>query len=284
MTEAAAHPPSASTAAQAKAAPARAPFRWQGLAARGQGLIVPIVLLIAWEAVVRAGLIAPNLLPPPSRLVGTLAELSAGGAILGHIAASGARVLAGFAIGAGLGVAAGAAIGLSPRAEALVGPTFQAVRAIPSLAWAPLLLLWLGIDEAPKIVLIAIGAFFPVYLNVVAGVHDVDRKLVEVGRIYGLGSVALARRIFLPAALPSVFTGLRSGLSLAWMFLVAAELIAATQGLGYLLTDGRETGRADEVIVAILLLALLGKLSDTVLAVLERVCLRWRDTHQAPAQ
>ncbi len=127
-------------------------------------------------------------------------------------------------------------------------------------------------------VLIAIGAFFPVYLNVLSGVQGVDRKLVEVGRIHGLGPLALARRIFLPAALPSVFTGLRQGLSLAWMFLVAAELIAASKGLGFLLTDGRETGRADVVIVAILTLALLGKLSDSVLALIERLSLAWRDT------
>lgn len=258
--------------------------RWRALASRGRGLIVPVLLLTVWEGVVRAGLVAPNLLPPPSRLIGTLVELSAGGVILGHLAASLARVLAGFAIGATLGVAAGAAVGLSPTTEGLVGPTFQAVRAIPSLAWAPLLLLWLGIDEAPKVVLIAIGAFFPVYLNVVSGVQGVDRKLVEVGRIYGLRPLAMARRIFLPASLPAVFTGLRSGLSLAWMFLVAAELIAASKGLGYLLSDGRETGRADEVLVAILLLALLGKLSDTLLAATERACLRWRDVHQAKVQ
>jgi len=248
-------------------------------ARRLRGLIVPLGLLIVWEGAVRAGLIARNLLPPPSELVGTVRELSADGALAGHILASTARVAAGFSLGAALAVLAGAAIGLSPKAEALVGPTFQAVRAIPSLAWAPLLLLWLGIDEAPKVVLIAIGAFFPVYLNVVAGVQGVDRKLVEVGRIHGLGPIALARRIFLPAALPSVFTGLRQGLSLAWMFLVAAELIAASKGLGFLLTDGRETGRADVVIVAILTLALLGKLSDSALALAERTALRWRDTH-----
>jgi sulfonate transport system permease protein len=256
----------------------RPPLAWRAVASGLRGWIVPVIVLIVWEAVVRAGLVAANLLPPPSQLVATLGELSAGGAILGHVLASGARVLLGFTIGATLGVLAGAGIGLSPRSEALVGPTLQGLRAIPSLAWAPLLLLWLGIDEAPKVALIAIGAFFPVYLNVMAGVQGVDRKLVEVGRIHGLGPVALARRIFLPAALPSVFTGLRSGLSLAWMFLVAAELIAASKGLGYLLTDGRETGRADVVIVAILLLALLGKLTDGLLAGLERLALRWRDT------
>ena len=170
-----------------------------------------------------------------------------------------------------------------PQVEAYLDPTFQALRAIPSLAWVPLLLLWLGIDEAPKITLIAIGAFFPVYLNFVAGIQNVDRKLVEVGGIFGLKGRELVARIFLPATLPNLFTGLRSGLSLAWMFLVAAELIAATRGLGYLLTDGRETARADLVIVAIIVLALLGKLSDSLLQHAEKRLLGWRDVFDGRA-
>jgi sulfonate transport system permease protein len=253
-------------------------MRELSISGRGQGLIVPVVLLVVWEAVVRAGWVSAHLLPPPSELVVTLGDLGSQGALLGHIGISSLRVLIGFSIGASLALLAGAAVGLSRRIEALFDPTFQAVRAIPSLAWVPLLLLWLGIDEAPKITLIAIGAFFPVYLNFVAGIHNVDRKLVEVGGIYGLSGVRLVSRIFLPAALPNLFTGLRTGLSLAWMFLVAAELIAATRGLGYLLTDGRETGRADLVLVAILVLALLGKLSDGLLTWLERRLLSWRDT------
>jgi sulfonate transport system permease protein len=251
----------------------------RGVFLRAQGLIVPALLLALWEAVVRLGVVAPNLLPPPSALVETLNELAQSGDIFRHILVSSLRVLAGFGIGAGLALLVGALVGLSRRAEALLDPTFQAIRAIPSLAWVPLLLLWLGIDEAPKITLIAIGAFFPVYLNFTAGIQNVDRKLVEVGGIYGLTGWQLVRRIFIPAALPNVFTGLRSGLSLAWMFLVAAELIAATRGLGYLLTDGRETGRADLVIVAIIVLALLGKLSDGLLRWLERRLLHWRDTY-----
>jgi sulfonate transport system permease protein len=251
---------------------------WHALGRRGQGLIVPVVLLVIWESVVRASWVSSHMLPPPSELVVTLGDLGSNGALFGHIGISALRVLIGFFIGAGLALLVGAAVGLSRRVEALFDPTFQAVRAIPSLAWVPLLLLWLGIDEAPKITLIAIGAFFPVYLNFVAGIQNVDRKLVEVGGIYGLTGFRLVTRIFLPASLPNLFTGLRSGLSLAWMFLVAAELIAATRGLGYLLTDGRETGRADLVIVAIIVLALLGKLSDSLLQWLERRLLSWRDT------
>jgi sulfonate transport system permease protein len=199
------------------------------------------------------------------------------------VLASTARVAIGFGIGAALALAIGALVGLSRRAESLLDPSFQALRAIPSLAWVPLLLLWLGIDEAPKIVLIAIGAFFPVYLGVASGFRGVDRKLVEVGRLFGFSPLVLVRRVLLPAALPSVLTGLRNGLGLAWMFMVAAELIAASNGLGYLLTDGRETGRADIVLAAIALLALLGKLSDGAMRALERRLLVWRDGFESGA-
>lgn len=256
---------------------ATAPIRWSDLGRQARGLILPVLLLILWESVVRLGWVSAHLLPPPTELVTTLTDLAQSGALADHIGISTLRVTIGFAIGAGLAVLIGAAVGLSRRVEALLDPTFQALRAIPSLAWVPLLLLWLGIDEAPKITLIAIGAFFPVYLNFVAGIQNVDRKLVEVGGIYGLTGTRLITRIFLPAALPNLFTGLRSGLSLAWMFLVAAELIAATKGLGYLLTDGRETGRADLVIVAICVLALLGKFTDSLLRLLEQRLLQWRD-------
>lgn len=247
------------------------------LPSRAWGLLLPALLLIALEALVRAGVVARHLLPAPSDLVLALAALGAT-TVLEHVAASSARVGLGFAIGAAAGLLLGAWVGLSRRAEALLDPSFQALRAIPSLAWVPMLLLWLGIDEAPKIALIALGALFPVYMGVSSGLRDVDRKLVEVARLVGLPPLALARRVLLPAAMPAVMTGLRNGLSLAWMFMVAAELIAASRGLGYLLTDGRETGRADLVLAAIVLLAVLGKLSDSAAAWLERRWLGWRDT------
>jgi sulfonate transport system permease protein len=247
------------------------------------GWIVPLAVAAILETVVRLDIIPARLLPAPSDVVLTLREL-AGRDLWQHIVASVARVLAGFAIGASLGVVIGAVVGLHRRTESLLDPSFQALRAIPSLAWVPLLLLWMGIDELPKITLIAIGTFFPVYLALVSGIRDVDRKLVEVGEMYGLSGVALARRIFLPAALPSLFTGLRTGLSLAWMFLVAAELIAATKGLGYLLSDGRETSRPDIVLAAIVLLAVLGKLSDEVLKFVEHRSLAWRDSFAARQQ
>lgn len=241
------------------------------------GWILPLAALGLVEVSAHLGWIQARLLPPPSEVVQTLSALLDQG-LLTHISASVARVFSGYAIGAVLAVLFGLFVGLSKHAEAFFEPTFQALRAIPSLAWVPLLLLWFGIDETPKITLIAIGAFFPIYLGLVSGIRNVDRKLIELGEIYGLSAPALARRIVLPAALPSLFTGLRNGLSLAWMFLVAAELIAATKGIGYLLTDGRETSRPDVVLAAIFLLAILGKVTDGLLKWLETRKLAWSDS------
>ncbi|NMM28564.1 MAG: ABC transporter permease [Glaciimonas sp.] len=246
------------------------------------GLLLPSAALLAAEIGVRSGLVPANLLPAPSEIAGTIAYLAQNG-LASHVAASVARVATGFMAGVTLAILLGVAVGLNRRTEALLDPSFQALRAIPSLAWVPLLLLWLGIDEAPKLVLIAIGAFFPVYMGVVSGIRDVDRKLIEVAQLYRLSRSALARRVLLPAALPAILTGLRNGLSLAWMFMVAAELIAASQGLGYLLSDGRETSRADIVLAVIALLAVLGKVSDSLVSSLEKHLLAWRDSYASVA-
>jgi sulfonate transport system permease protein len=246
-------------------------------APRWLGGVLPMGFLLLLELAVRLGAVPAHLLPPPSEVGRTLVALSGNG-LATHIVASTARVFGGFAIASVLAVALGALVGLNRRAEALLDPSFQALRAIPSLAWVPLLLLWLGIDESSKVTLIAIGAFFPIYMGVVSGLRDVDRKLVEVAELAGLKPIAMVRRVLLPAAAPAVLTGLRNGLSLAWMFMVAAELIAATRGLGYLLSDGRETGRADIVLAVIALLAVLGKLTDSGMRWLEGHLLAWRDT------
>jgi sulfonate transport system permease protein len=242
------------------------------------GLLLPLLVLAGAEFGARSSLVPPNLMPAPSEIATTLAWLAHNG-LGAHLASSCLRVAGGFAAGALLALLFGALVALSPRAERLLDPSFQALRAIPSLAWVPLLLLWFGIDETPKLILIAIGAFFPVYMGVVSGIRGVDRKLIEVGQLYRLAPLALARRVMLPAALPAILTGLRNGLSLAWMFMVAAELIAASQGLGYLLSDGRESSRADIMLAAIVLLALLGKISDTGMGALEQRLLSWRDSY-----
>lgn len=264
--------PASAPVREADASQERAPRAW-----RMAGVLLPVAFLLAVEVLVRAQVLPDNLVPAPSEIAQALWQLG-GTTLLKHIVQSTARVAAGFACGALLAVVVGAAMGLSRRLDALLDPSFQALRAIPSLAWVPVLLLWMGIDEAPKITLVAIGAFFPVHLSVLSGVRNVDRKLVELGAVYRLSSWRLFVRILLPAALPHIFTGLRTGLAVSWMFVVAAELIAATRGLGYLLSDGRETGRSDIVFGAIILLGLLGKFTDSAMKALEAHVLAWRDT------
>jgi sulfonate transport system permease protein len=150
--------------------------------------------------------------------------------------------------------------------------------SIPSIAWVPLFILWLGIFEASKVALIAIGVFFPVYLGIAGAILSVDRKLIEVGRVFRLSRVKMARRILLPAVLPEALIALRSGLGLGFMFVVAAEIMGASEGLGYLLVDGQQMGRPDHILAAIIAFALLGKLADSILVGATKPLVRWQDT------
>ncbi|GAA2524725.1 ABC transporter permease [Winogradskya humida] len=229
------------------------------------GIVVPLALLGSWQLLAGSGVYSEAQLPPPGEVVAAFGELAGRGELWHHLAISTQRVLIGFAFGAGGGLALGALVGLSRAANAALSPTIQALRAVPSLAWVPLLLLWLGIGETPKIVLVAIGAFFPVYSTVSAALAHVDPQLVEVGRAYGRSGVRLIGTVLFPAATPSILSGLRLGLAQGWLFLVAAELIASSMGLGFLLIDSQNTGRTDVMLLAIVLLAALGKLSDTLL-------------------
>lgn len=241
------------------------------------GVILPLVLAIGWELVVYLGWVEGRLLPPPSRILATLWGLTAGGELALHIGATLWRVAMGFLIGAVAGIAIGAAVGYQPLLRRLLDPSVQALRAIPSLAWVPLFILWLGIFEASKVALIAVGVFFPVYLGVSAAVMTLDRKIVEVGKIFRLSGYRLVSRIFIPATLPSVILALRTGLGLGWMFVVAAELMGASQGLGYLLVDGQQMGRPDQILAAIIVFAVIGKLTDGLIVTLSTPFLRWQD-------
>ncbi|ANF81908.1 ABC transporter permease [Acinetobacter sp. NCu2D-2] len=245
-----------------------------------KALTIPVIFIVLCEFLVRNGVIEPYLLPAPSSLLQSFVELAQAD-LWQHIWTSSWRVFLGFAIGSGLGLIFAIFVGLNKQAEDFLEPTFSAIKSIPSLAWIPLLLLWLGIDESSKITLIAIGAFFPAYTNTVAGIQGVDRKLIEVAKVYRLNYLQQIKQIVLPAASPNILTGLRNSLSLSWMFMIAAELIAATQGIGYLLSDGRETSRPDIVIIAIILLAILGKITDSLMKVAEVYLLRWRDVIKA---
>jgi sulfonate transport system permease protein len=258
------------------AAPRARPASRVGL--RLAGFLLPVVLAILWEILVRAGLANGRLMPPPSVVGATLWQLAISGELWTHAAATLWRVGAGFGIGAAVGTALGALTGALPLARGLLDPTLQALRAIPSIAWVPLFILWFGIFEASKVALIAVGVFFPVYLGVAAAILSIDRKIVEVGRVFRLGRLAMVRRVLLPAILPDWFTALRGGLGLGFMFVVAAEIMGASEGLGYLLVDGQQLGRPDTIIAAIIAFAVLGKLADGLLLAITRPFLAWQDT------
>lgn len=240
-------------------------------------LVVPAALLIAYEAAFRAGLIEARLLPPPSRILGNLWSLARTGELFTHASATLWRVVSGFALGSIAGLSLGGLTGSSALTRRLLDPTVQALRSIPSLAWVPLFILWLGIFEPSKIALIATGVFFPVYLGTMAALLRVDRNLVDVGRIFGYSPVAMVRRIYLPAILPETVTSLRSGLGLGFMFVVAAEIMGASEGLGYLLVDGQQLGKPDQILAAIVAFALIGKALDSLLLAVARPFLRWQD-------
>lgn len=250
-----------------------------------RGLALPVVLLLAWEAGARIGLLPANLLPAPSAVLGAIADLARSGELLAHIQVTLTRVLFGFVAGSVAATVLGGLTGYSRFWRELLDPLLQALRNIPSIAWVPLFILWFGIFETSKVMLIAVGVFFPVYLNLMSGILGVDRKLVEVGRMYRMTGLKLVRRVLLPATLPAYVVGLRGGLGLGWMFVVAAEYMGASQGLGFLMIDGQMTGRPQIIIAALLLFAIFGKATDMILVAIARRFLAWQDSfvRSAPA-
>jgi sulfonate transport system permease protein len=250
---------------------------WWRLARPGLGLVLPLTLALAWEFIVRMGWSSGRLVPPPSLIFATFVDLARTGELQRDTLVTLGRVAAGFALGVAAATIIGAMTGYSAFMRRLLDPTLQALRAIPSIAWVPLFILWLGIFEASKVTLIAVGVFFPVYLGLMGAIQSVDRKLVEVGRAFRLSDFAMVRRILLPAVLPAYVISLRSGLGLGWMFVVAAELMGASEGLGYLLIDGQQLGKPAEIVAAIVAFAIVGKATDWLIALVAAPFLRWED-------
>ena len=241
------------------------------------GLVLPVTLAAGWEIAVGLGLSSGRLLPPPSVIFDTFVDLAATGELQRHALATLSRVAAGFVCGVAAGTLVGAIAGYSGLTHRLVDPTLQALRSIPSIAWVPLFILWFGIFEASKIILIAVGVFFPVYLGVMGAVVSVDRKIVEVGRVFRLSGPAMVWRILLPAVMPAYVISLRAGLGLGWMFVVAAEFLGASTGLGFLLIDGQQLGKPAQIVAAIVAFAILGKFTDYLISAIAAPFLRWED-------
>ncbi|MET0989791.1 MAG: ABC transporter permease [Glaciihabitans sp.] len=240
------------------------------------GLLLPVVVLVTWQLVAASGAIPSYRLPSPASVFAAGLDLAGRGELGLHIALTTPRVLLGFVVGSLIGLVVAATVGLSRIGSILLSPTLGALRAVPSLAWLPLLVLYLGINEDQKVALIAIGAFFPVYTTVSAALRHVDPQLVEAGRAYGYSGPALLRVVQLPAVVPSVVSALRLALAQSWLFLVAGELLGSSIGLGFLLNDSQNNGRLDRLFLAIVLLAVLGKVTDGLVGLLERYLLkRW---------
>ncbi len=241
--------------------------------------LLPGLLLVCWQSASQVGLLSAQILPAPSAVADAAWRLIRSGELWIHVKISTWRALVGFAIGGGIGFALGMANGLSSLSETLLDSTLQMIRNIPHLALIPLVILWFGIDEEAKLFLVALGVFFPMYVNTLHGVRSVDRQLLEMGRAYGMSERQLLSRVVLPGALPSIFVGLRYGLGIMWLTLIVAETISASSGIGYMAMNAREFMLVDVVVFAILVYAALGKLADSIARLLERVCLRWNPVY-----
>jgi sulfonate transport system permease protein len=244
------------------------------------GWLLPVALVAAWEAASRLGEIPPNVLPAPSGVVEAALRLARSGELAQNVWVSTLRALSGFVVGGGIGLALGLANGLSSLSEKLTDTTLQMIRNVPHLAMIPLVILWFGIDEQAKLFLVALGVFFPMYVNTLHGIRGVDPQLVEMGRIYGMSPTRLFFKVILPGALPSIFVGLRYALGIMWLTLIVAETISASSGIGYMAMQAREFLLVDVVVLSIVIYALLGKLADSVARLLERLSLQWHPAFQ----
>jgi sulfonate transport system permease protein len=246
--------------------------------------LVPIAVIVGWEIASRSGWLSSRILPEPFAVATAAWNLLKSGELARDVAISTGRALAGLAIGGSLGLALGLLTGTFKSAETLLDTTLQMVRNVPPLALIPLVILWFGIDESAKLLLVAIGVFFPIYLNTYHGIKSVDADLVEMARSYGLTGWPLYREVILPGALPSILVGLRFSLGLMWVLLIVAETISAQSGIGYMTMNAREFLQTDVVLVGVLLYALLGKLADLIARGLEKHFLRWNPAYLgAPA-
>ncbi|WP_423459225.1 ABC transporter permease [Ottowia sp. VDI28] len=240
--------------------------------------LLPLALFALWSLGAAQGWIAPQVLPAPAQVWEVLRDLAVSGELWTHVAASLQRVLVGFAVGAVLGLVLGAAMGLSRRAEAYLLPSFNALVQIPVLGWLPFVLLLVGIGEPLKYILIAKAAMVPVALNTLQGFRQTPASLREVGRVYGFSQRQQVLEIVLPHAVPTLFTGLRLGFTKAWLSLVVVELVASSEGLGFLIVYGRQLFQLDQVMAAVIVVGAIGFAIDRVLDVAERRMARARST------
>ncbi len=244
-------------------------------------IAIPIVLLLLWEVSVSLGWVRSVILPSPSEIGSTLVSLVSTGELLHNLFVSVIRVAKGFAIGMTLGVLLGIQTAFSPLFYQSTKLIFGILRPIPVIAWIPVMILWLGIDEASKVAIISIGSFWAVFVSVVQAIRHVDRKYIEVASVLGKDRKTIVWKVVLPAALPEIFTGVRIGIDVAWRSVIAAEMIAASAGVGYMIMYARELSQTDTVLVGMLAIGLTGSAIEFLVRRIERRFLHWKlDTSQ----
>ncbi|MEV1046404.1 ABC transporter permease [Streptomyces sp. NPDC049916] len=238
----------------------------------------PLLLLALWQVFSATGVLHPDVLASPGTIARAGADLVADGTLPAAMGVSLQRVVVGLLLGGLTGTALALVSGLSRLGEDLVDATVQMLRTVPWVGLIPLFIIWLGIGEAPKVALIALGVAFHLYLNVYAGIRGVDAQLIEAGESLGLGRWGLVRHVVLPGALPGAMTGLRYSLATAWLALVFGESINADAGIGFLMNQAREFFRTDVIVVCLVVYAFLGLTADVIVRTLERLLLQWRPT------
>jgi sulfonate transport system permease protein len=248
-----------------------------GLRRVASALIFPAALLLVWLTACLLDLVPAQILPDPRLVLATFREFYETGDLAFHAQISLIRVVQGFALGAGAGLVLGISMGLSRRVRELVEPLFLALAQVPPLGWIPLVMLLVGIDEALKVIIIAKAALIPVTINTCKGILNVPRNYKEVGEVLTFGRWQTLTKILAPASIPTVFTGIRYGLTNAWLALVAVELLASSEGLGYLMVWGRQLFQLDLVIMAMIVVGVIGFVLDWSLGLVERRLQRWED-------
>ncbi|WP_412677347.1 ABC transporter permease [Bacillus smithii] len=244
------------------------------------GFILPVIIIIIWQLIGSLGWVTKTVLPTPWEIILAAKNLAVSGVLFTNMKVSIIRAACGFIIGGGLGLALGTLVGLSAKSESLLDPTLQMVRTIPHLAITPLFILWFGLGEESKILLIGLGAFFPLYVNTFLGIRKVDAKLFEVARILEFSKWKQIKLLIVPSALPNILLGIRLSLGAAWLSLVVAELMGSTAGLGYMMMDARQFSNTDIVFVGIIIFAIVGKLTDSLVRLMEKHFLKWQDTYK----
>ncbi|KXJ32629.1 ABC transporter permease [Bacillus spizizenii] len=254
--------------------PGRMRYGWM------KGLLLPAVIIAIWQIIGGLGVVSTTVLPTPVAIVLTFKELILSGELFSHLQISIYRAALGFLLGAGLGLIIGILAGFSKRTELYLDPSLQMLRTVPHLAVTPLFILWFGFDEVSKILLIALGAFFPVYINTFNGIRGVDAKLFEVARVLEFKWYQQISKVILPASLPNILLGIRLSLGIAWLGLVVAELMGSSSGVGYMIMDARQFSQTNKVFAGIIIFAVVGKLTDSFVRLLERKLLKWRNSYE----